>query len=279
MDASLGLGLVVAAVTGRHHVVVPLVFSLLPPHPLRIALPPVCLLDGGSTISTSLSPTPFDFDNRAAAHRDDRLGNETHYDGQDVPWRRHYHHWLTALAAVGVNIAITGRVNGTQCVSVTVIRYRRLTGGAPQRNRFDVNGTPQAGSVRGADGACTCCRCHRTQFSHVAGQPDIAHSSNAAREPPLLTLLTNLGVNARAQPTWRFPAGQYAPNKTLVNVLVLALRRLCLTVRGPAGIGRVPAGAHPRKHAEWGRYSLYISLQIGASFCCSSGLKVHLRSS
>ncbi|KAJ7088431.1 GH13 alpha-amylase precursor, partial [Mycena belliarum] len=41
-------------------------------------------------------------------------------------------------------------------------------------------------------------------------------------KPPLLTLLTNIGANATRQPTWTIPAGLYAANVTLVDVLACA---------------------------------------------------------
>ncbi|KAJ7461272.1 glycoside hydrolase family 13 protein [Mycena galericulata] len=52
-------------------------------------------------------------------------------------------------------------------------------------------------------------------------------------KPPLLTLFTNAGTNASAQPTWCIPAGLYAPNTTLVDVLAWAT----VAIAGSSGGG------------------------------------------
>ncbi|KAJ7447597.1 glycoside hydrolase family 13 protein [Mycena galericulata] len=52
-------------------------------------------------------------------------------------------------------------------------------------------------------------------------------------KPPLLTLFTNAGTNASVQPTWRIPAGLYAPNTTLVDVLA----RAPVAIAGSSGGG------------------------------------------
>ncbi|KAJ7193425.1 glycoside hydrolase family 13 protein [Mycena pura] len=70
-------------------------------------------------------------------------------------------------------------------------------------------------------------------------QPNL--SSLMLAKPPLLALLTNAGANASVQPTWNIPAGQYAPNTTLVDVL--ACVPVVLDGAGPGGATVVRAQA------------------------------------
>ncbi|KAJ7473969.1 glycoside hydrolase family 13 protein [Mycena latifolia] len=58
-------------------------------------------------------------------------------------------------------------------------------------------------------------------------------------KPPLLTLFTNVGANASVQPTWSIPAGLYAANTTLVDVLACVTR----VVDGAGGATVVSAQA------------------------------------
>ncbi|KAJ6608858.1 glycoside hydrolase superfamily [Mycena sp. CBHHK59/15] len=58
-------------------------------------------------------------------------------------------------------------------------------------------------------------------------------------KPPLLTLLTNVGASATTQPTWSIPAGLYAANTTLVDVLACT----ALTVDGTGAATTVAAGS------------------------------------
>ncbi|KAJ7115322.1 glycoside hydrolase superfamily [Mycena epipterygia] len=62
-------------------------------------------------------------------------------------------------------------------------------------------------------------------------------SSLMLSKPPLLTLLTNVGAGASAQPAWSIPAGLYAANTTLINVLACA----AVVVDAAGGATAVPA--------------------------------------